>query len=367
MNLSFFHTNISPEAMQLVNEVVGSGFISAGKMADRFEKELAEKLGIANPVTVNSGTSALHLALILAGVGKGDEVILPAQTFIATGLVILMQGAKPVFADIQPDTGNIDPESVREKITTRTKAIVPVHWSGYPCDLDEINQIAAEYGLAVIEDAAHAIGATYKGRPIGSISRFTAFSFQAIKHLTTGDGGALCSINSEDKYLAKRLRWFDIDRENSSPTILGERDYDAKKVGYKYHMNDVSAAMGIGNLNSLSNIIEHHNKIAKIYSRELFGTTGLKLMNYKTDRQSSWWFFQLLVERRNDFILALKEHNIPASVVHLRIDRNSVFGALNNELIGQNMFNEMQVALPVHCGISVDDAEQIAIIVKKGW
>lgn len=367
MSISFFHTNISPEAKNLVNEVLDSGFISAGKMADLFEKKLAEKLGMINPVSVNSGTSALHLALILAGVGKGDEVILPAQTFIATGLVVLMQGAKPVFADIQPETGNIDPESIREKITTRTKAIIPVHWGGYPCDLDEINQIADEYGLAVIEDAAHAVGAVYKGRPIGSISRFTAFSFQAIKHLTTGDGGALCSINSEDSYQAKRLRWFDIDREHSAPSILGERDYDAKNAGYKYHMNDVSAAMGVGNLNSLPNILEHHNKIAKIYSRELKGTPGLELMNYKTDRQSSWWFFQLLVEKRNDFILALKEHNIPASVVHLRIDRNSVFGGLNNELIGQNMFNEMQVALPVHCGISLEDAEKIAIVVKRGW
>src|SRR5262249_43887055 len=160
-----------------------------------FEQELATTLGLIRPVAVNSGTSALHLALEVAGVGSGDEVILPAQTFVASGLSILMCDAAPVFADIQPFTGNIDPGSVRAKITARTKAIMPVHWGGYPCDMDEINAIARGHDLAVIEDAAHALGAIYKGRPVGALSRFTAFSFQAIKHLTTGDGGALCCLD----------------------------------------------------------------------------------------------------------------------------------------------------------------------------
>jgi perosamine synthetase len=367
MSNSFFHTNISPLALELVNQVLGSGYISAGKMAEKFEKELATQLGFVNPVTVNSGTSALHLALILAGVGKDDEVILPAQTFIATGLVVLMQGAKPVFADIQPDTGNIAPDSIRDKITSKTKVIIPVHWSGYPCDLDEINKIADENNLIVIEDAAHALGAQYKSKPIGSVSKFTAFSFQAIKHLTTGDGGALCCNGLDEYKRAKRLRWFDIDRENSEISVLGEREYDASDIGYKYHMNDLAASLGLGNLNNLTGILAHHRKIAKVYSNGLGKIPGLKQMNYKTDRESSWWFYQICVEKRIDFIRALKGNDIPTSVVHLRIDRNSVFGGINEELFGQKIFNESQVSLPVHCGIAISDAERIVEIIKKGW
>ncbi|MEM3101651.1 MAG: DegT/DnrJ/EryC1/StrS family aminotransferase, partial [Candidatus Nitrosotenuis sp.] len=263
--MEFFNTHISEKSIRLVNEVLRSGFISAGRMADEFEKELSRRLGLVNPVTVNSGTSALYLALALAGVKPGDEVIVPAQTFIATGLVVLMHYAKPVFADIQYETGNIDPNSIREKITERTKAIIPVHWGGYPCDMDEINEIAKEHNLAVIDDAAHALGATYKGKPVGSISRFTAFSFQAIKHLTTGDGGALCCLNEDDYQEAKKRRWFDIDRENAKPSILGEREYDATHVGYKLHMNDISAAIGLGNLEDFHLSLKRRREIADYY------------------------------------------------------------------------------------------------------
>ena len=173
--MNFFNTHISSKAYELVKETLDSTLISEGKQVAQFETALHEVLGLLHPVAVNSGTSALHLALVLVGVKPGDEVILPPQTFVATGLVILMQGALPVFADIEPMTGNISPASIRAKITPRTKAIMPVHWAGYPCEMDEINAIANEYDLAVVEDAAHALGATYKGRPVGSISRFTAF------------------------------------------------------------------------------------------------------------------------------------------------------------------------------------------------
>src|ERR1035437_1301322 len=214
--MNFFYTHISSEAKEYVNRVLDTTFISAGKIAEQFEKELERILKLNQVVTVNSGTSALHLGLDIAGIKEGDEVIIPAQTFIATGLSVLMLKAVPVFADIQPDTGNIDPVSIEKKITSRTKAIIPVHWGGYPCDMDEINAIASNYKLKVIEDAAHAVGASYKGDSIGTISDFTAFSFQAIKHLTTGDGGALCCKETKDYLGAKHKRWFGIDRENSN-------------------------------------------------------------------------------------------------------------------------------------------------------
>lgn len=365
--MDFFHTHISERAIELATTVLRSTFISEGETVKQFENALTQKLGLINPVAVNSGTSALHLALAVAGVGPGDEVILPAQTFVATGLVILMQGATPVFADIQYETGNIDPNSIREKITEKTKAIIPVHWAGYPCDMDEINSIAKDYDLAVIEDAAHALGTTYKGKPIGSIFRFTAFSFQAIKHLTTGDGGALCCLNKDDYNNAINRRWFGIDRNNSKPSILGEREYDIDAVGYKHHMNNLAAAVGLGNLEDFSSHLEHRRGIASRYRDELKNVPGLKLLDYENDRESAYWLFTALVERRVDFIKKLKEHGIPSSVVHLRIDHNSIFGGITPELPNQERFNENQIAIPVHSGLSDDDVESIISVIKNGW
>lgn len=365
--MDFFQTFISRKSIELAVEVLHSTFVSEGQIVKQFEGALSQRLGLFNPVAVNSGTSALHLALAIEGVGSGDEVILPAQTFVATGLVILMQGATPVFADIQYETGNIYPTSIREKITEKTKAIMPVHWGGYPCDMDEINSIAEEYNIAVIEDAAHALGATYKGKPIGCISRFTAFSFQAIKHLTTGDGGTLCCLNRNDYNHAINRRWFGIDRANSKPSILGEREYDINSVGYKYHMNNLAAAVGLGNLEVFPANLKRRRAIAARYRDELKDVPGLVLLDYKNDRESAYWLFTVLVKRRTDFIEKLKKHGIPASVVHLRIDHNSVFGGIMPNLANQERFNEDQAAIPVHSGLSDDEVEQVIGAVKAGW
>jgi len=242
--ISFFNTYIAPDAHIKINDVLSTTLLSEGKLVSKFELELASTLKIKNVVALNSGTSALHLALILAGVGEGDEVILPAQTFIASGLAIRYVKGTPVFADIQYLTGNIDPNSIRKKITNKTKAIMVVHWAGYPCDMIEIREIANEYGIPVIEDAAHALGASYKNTPIGAISEITCFSFQAIKHLTTGDGGGLAITDEKMMKVAKKLRWFGIDRASSPMDFLGERIYDADQIGFKYHMNDYAAALG---------------------------------------------------------------------------------------------------------------------------
>ena len=364
--INFFDTTITEEAVRLVNESMLSTRISAGQKADLFEKKLSE-YGLINPVTVNSGTAALHLALVASGIGPGDEVIIPAQTFIATGLAVLYTGAKPVFADINSYDGNISVESIKSKITVRTKAIIPVHWGGYPCDMDEINSISDEHGLIVIEDAAHAFGARYNGKMIGTISDFTCFSFQAIKHLTTGDGGAICCKFDEDYKLVKRLRWFDIDRENSKTGFLGEREYDATNIGYKYHMNDLAASMGIGNLSNVYKKSYKLRLLAEIYRDRLKDINGLKLLDYKTGIYSSYWLFPVLVENRKDFIKLMKNHNIPVSVVHQGIDKNSIFGGEDKTLTEQRYFDEHQIHLPINASIDDEIIEYIINIIKKGW
>jgi perosamine synthetase len=365
--MDLFHTHISERSIELVTQALRSTFVSEGKMVREFEAAISAQLGLARPAAVNSGTSALHLALDVAGVGPGDEVILPAQTFIATGLVILQQRATPVFADIDPMTGNLDPRSFQRKITSRTRAVMPVHWAGYPCEMDEINAIAREHRIAVIEDAAHALGATYRGKPIGAVSRFTAFSFQAIKHLTTGDGGALCCLDEKDSRLAFKRRWFGIDRANDKPDVLGERVYNLDHVGYKYHMNDLAAALGLGNLHDFPRRLARRRDIAARYRRELADTPGLTLLREQPDRESAYWLFTVRVQRRVDFIRKLAGQGIPASVIHLRIDRNSVFGGIREDLPGQAAFNADQVAFPVHEGLSDEEVGHIISTVRGGW
>lgn len=365
--MDFFYTHISPNAIEYATATLRSTFLSEGKQVAIFERRLSQQLGLVNPIALNSGTSALHLALVLAGIGPGDEVILPAQTFVATGLVILMQGATPVFADIDPLTGNISPTSIAEKITPRTKAIMPVHWGGYPCDMDEINDLALKHGIVVVEDAAHALGATYHGKPIGALSRFTAFSFQAIKHVASGDGGALCCLDAEDARHAFSRRWFGIDRANSQPSILGERVYDITEIGYKYHMNDLAAAVALGNLGDFPARLARRQQIGAYYREQLRNMPGVCLLRQASDRTHSYWLFTMLVERREDFIRKMAEQGIPASVVHLRIDHNSIFGGLRDNLPGQAEFNARQVAIPVHEGLTNVDVGRIVSTIQSGW
>ena len=365
--MRLFNTTVSKKSIELVNDSLETTFISAGNKADEFEVELSKKLNISRPVTVNSGTSALHLALASSDITFGDEVILPSQTFIASGLAILHQGATPVFADIDYTTGNISVESIKSKITNKTKAIMVVHWGGYPCDMDDILEVAKDNNLLVIEDAAHSLGSSYKGRPIGTISDYTCFSFQAIKHLTCGDGGAVCSLTDYNEKKLKKLRWFNIDREDDKPDILGERVYNSNAIGYKYHMNDVSAAIGLGNLESIDYKLKKYLEVANIYNNNLNNISGIINFDYKNDRQSSHWLYGFHVERRIDFINKLNSVGIPSSVVHLGIDKNDLFGGKDMSLVNQRRFDDTQINIPIHDGLSYDDIGKIITTIKSGW
>lgn len=364
--IEFFNTTIAPTAIAAVSETLQSTRISAGAKADLFENNLSQ-YGLSNPVTVNSGTVTMHLALLAASVGPGDEVIIPAQTFIATGMAVLYVGATPVFADINLYDGNINVKSIVEKITSKTKAIIPVHWGGYPCDMNAINSIAELCNIAVIEDAAHAFGSLYKGNMIGNISRFTSFSFQAIKHLTTGDGGALCCKFKDDEKLIKRLRWFDIDRENTKTGFLGERVYDAVNIGYKYHMNDIAASLGIENLKHIDNRLSRVRSIAKKYETELANLSCIKLMTYQTDCLSSYWLFPMLIDAnvRTEFIQYMQDKGIPVSVVHQGIDDNSIFGGMRDDLLNQRIFDAQQIHIPIHDALTDTQVDFIIKTIKE--
>jgi perosamine synthetase len=363
--LSFFSTNITKN-YSLIKKVLSAKFVSEGKITEKFENKLKFFLKTKFCVTVNSGTAAIHLALIASGVKKDDEVILPTQTFIATGLPILYLGAKPIFADIDINTGNISPLSIKKLITKKTKAIIVVHWGGYPCELSEIKFIAKKYNLKLIEDAAHCFGGVYKNKKIGSISDFTCFSFQAIKHLTSGDGGLICCKNKKDELLLKKIRWFGFDRKLKK-NALGLRQDKVNLIGYKYHLNNYAAALGLSNMKNLRKLIKHHVTIGDYYSKKLKNIPGLQLLSFKKDRLHTYWFYQILVKDRNKFIKVLKKINFPCSVIDKRIDDYPIFKQFKRKLIVTEKFERTKLALPVHMGITKKIIDKMAKHIKLNF
>lgn len=354
--MKFFNTTITTRALMESGSCVASGMLSEGEQVKRFEDEL-KYMGYKNPVTVNSGTSALHLALLIAGVKEGDEVILPAQTFVATGLAILYCKAKPVFADIDLD-GNIDIDNALGKVTDKTKALICVAWGGNPCNLIRLQQECESLGIVLIQDNAQAFGATYQGQLLCNYGDFSCYSFQAIKHLSTGDGGMITCPDGKDK-IAKRLRWFGIDRETDVPDETGERHYNLQEVGYKYHMNDYSASLGLGNLYGIKERLTRVRWIASYYRDNIHSLFG-------RDAGCSYWLYDELVDRRDDFIRMMKSKGIPVSVVHVGIDRNDIFGGLQDLPI-QRYWDKNHICLPIHSNLSDDDVQKVVDAFNGGW
>ena len=334
-----------------------SGYIGQGKKVDEFEKKFSKKFNIKNVVSVNSGTSALRLALVLCGVKPGDEVITTPYTAVATNTAILEQFAKPVFADVQYETANISPESIEKKITNKTKAIICVHWGGYPCDMDEIQKIAKKHKIPLIEDACQTLGAEYKGKKIGNISDYTCFSFQSIKSLTTGDGGAI-SIPNNNKYKEGiRRRWFGIDRKN--------RDRDITEMGFKYHMNDIAATIGIEQLKYFDSLFKRRKEIVDMYREGLKDVSSITMLENKKDRINANWMFAVHVNKRKKFMEYMKGNKINTVVHNRRNDIYSVFGGLRKDLVNLKRLDKTLVNLPLHYGLSDKEVNYIINKIKK--
>ena len=362
--IHMFWPYVSERVKDAVVEVLKTRWIGQGPKVEEAERKFKEILGMPFPVTVNSCTSAIHLGLVMSGVDRGSEVITTPMTCSATNIPILYSGAKAVFADIQKETLNIDSASIKEKISGRTKAIIVVHWAGYPCDMDEILQIAQERNIPVIEDAAHALGARYKDRHIGTISNFTCFSFQAIKHITSGDGGLLTVSNEDDYKRAKLLRWYGIDR-----TFQGDIywKYQIAEIGYKYHMNDIAAAMLVVQLDDLDKILRRRREIADRYREGLKDVSGLKLLDKTKDRESGNWLFTIRVKDRNNFTKKLLDNGIESHMVHVRCDIYPIFGGKRLELPNMNEVEPEYVSIPLHNKLSDEDTEKIIKTIKSGW
>ena len=257
-----------------MEEILYSGYIAEGEATLEFEKKLSALLGNPYCLTTNSGTAALHIALVLTGVKEGDEVISTALTAEPTNTTIALTGAKVVFADVDIETGLISPNSIESCITERTKAIMVVHYAGMVCDMQKINKISEKYKIPVIEDASHAFMSRFNGQSIGNNSPYTCFSFQAIKHITTVDGGLLCLKNEEEYNRARELRWFGLDKK------VPRLESNIKEAGFKYHMNNVIATIGLVQLECLQENVYRYIENGRFYDEALKDAQGITLIPY---------------------------------------------------------------------------------------
>lgn len=371
--IPLFKVSMSENVLQPMKDVLMSGYIGQGEQVDLFEEELSNFIGSPYINTMNAATSALTTSIrLLRGDSwnSDDEVLTTPLTCTATNLPILANNLRIRWVDVDPDTCNIDVDDLMRKLSPKTKMIMVVHWGGYPCDLEALRDAQERclelYGFrpGIIEDCAHAIGAKYKGKMLGNHGNLCCFSFQAIKHFTTGDGGMLVSPSHEIHSKAKLMRWYGLDRTRS-PDFRCEQNI--QHWGYKFHMNDINATIGRANLPHLPGVLERHRDNACFYYGELSDVPGVTLMKEESDRLSSYWIYTLKVADRDGFIRKMKEQGIAVSRVHDRNDKHDCFKDFQCVLPNLDRLSETMICIPCGWWVNDEDRQHIVDCIKKGW
>jgi perosamine synthetase len=321
LTVPFHVAAVGDEEAQAAADVIRSGWLTMGQQTFEFERRFAAYVGAPHAIAVVSGTAALHLALEAFGIQAGDEVLLPTTTFTASAEVACYFGATPVLVDVEPRTMNLDPADAARRITSRTKAIIPVHLAGVPCEMDEILTLASKHELRVVEDAAHALPASYHGTPIGALSEVTAFSFYATKTLTTGEGGMLTTSNDKIEERVRIMRLHGIEREAwKRYSSDGSWFYQVQEAGYKYNMTDIAAAIGLVQLGKCDDLSAARHAIAERYTAAFSKIPSLQVPDDHHDRKTPWHLYvlRLHLDRlsidRDRFISELKSRGIGTSV-----------------------------------------------------
>jgi dTDP-4-amino-4,6-dideoxygalactose transaminase len=379
-----FRVAMNPEAADAVAQTLHSGFIGQGPRVEEFEGELCARLQTPHVLSLNSCTSAIHLAFHLIRTGgselfgpefpdveDGDEVLTSALTCTATNWPALAERMDLKWVDVDPTTLNIDLRDAEAKLSPKTKVLLFVHWGGYPVDLDAVTALQdrcyERFGFKpyVIEDCAHAWGSSWKNRPLGSSGHLGVFSFQAIKHLTCGDGGALVCPNRAVYDRGKLVRWFGIDREKRN----GFRaEGNIEHYGFKFHMNDINATIGLSNLDYVLPLMQRHRENSSFYDEALQGVPGLTLLQRKTpDRVSASWLYSLMVEDLHGFTTKLLENGISVSQVHTRNDQHSCVSAFRSKLPVLDNIEDKFLCIPVGWWVGDSEREYIADVIRSGW
>ncbi len=366
LEIPFHKPHITEDEVSEVLDSLRSGWITMGPKTIEFERSFGEYIGARNAVSMNSCTACLHLALKMIDLKEGDEVIVPAVTFTATAEVITYFRAVPVLVDVDSETCNIDAAKIEEKITERTKAIIPVHYGGQPCDMDEISVIAKRHDLAVIEDAAHAIPARYRGRRIGTIGDITCFSFYATKTLATGEGGMATTENDAWAERMKILRLHGISKDAwKRYSKEGSWFYEVVDAGYKYNMTDIQAALGLAQLRKVEWMWRRRSEIAEIYTEFFRGYQEIALPSVKPDRESAWHLYPIGLNSeqfaggRDIFIERLKERGVSTSVHFIPLYRHpyyrNTFGFDAAEFPVSERIFASTISLPLYPGMADEE------------
>lgn len=370
--IPLFKVYMSEDVDQPLLETLHSGFVGEGPRVLEFEESLKARLQTQNVLTTNSGTSALHLAYHLALNQENpkdyqdhsqDCIITTPMTCAATNEPIIQNGCRIKWVDVDPNTGNITLDSIKRVFNPKEDvAISVVHWGGNPCDMKKIANFAKQNNLKLIEDGAHSLGMIYDGKPFGYYSDYAVHSFQAIKHITSVDGGCLICKNDADYERAKLLRWYGIDRTNVEGADL-RCEQDIKEVGYKFHMNDVCAVIGNENLKHLDEIIAAQRANAQFYN-EAF-RSRVRVATENPNGQSSYWLYTIHADNRDELMDKLKEKGIMCSKVHSRNDLHTAFVEYKTRLSGVESFNNTHLCIPVGWWLTESDREYIADQVIK--
>ncbi|GAB4392163.1 MAG: DegT/DnrJ/EryC1/StrS aminotransferase family protein [Gammaproteobacteria bacterium] len=357
-------------ALSQVRNVLESGYINEGQQVADLTAQMREILENQQLTLVNSCTSALTLALKIAGVGPGSNVITTPVTCVASNSPIINLGGKIIWADITPHNGSLDPDDVIKKITPSTKAVLCVAWAGIPGDLDRLYQICKQHKVPLILDAAHAFGATYQGQQVNHFADFTCYSFQAIKHITCGDGGAIICKHENDFKQAKKLKWFGYDREavkDASGNWRGQSydiDIAPGDLGFKFNMNNLSAAIGLSQLKHIKKIMTAHRENAQLYNQIFAEVPFLKPLQAPANSLPSYWVYTLLLNdkkiNRDQLLQRLNDEHIAAGVVHIPNNVYSCFEDSHCELPGVEYFASRQISLPVGWWLEAADIKHIA-------
>ena len=352
--------------MPRLKKVLESGFINEGREVTQF-KEMLKKYWQAENVTMTSScTASLMMALKIAGVNHESEVIAPSMTCVATNVSTEWLGAKTVFADIDYKTGNIDPGDVKKKITSKTRAVICVNWAGIPCNLEELQNICNEHGLKLIQDAAHSFGSKYKGKDICHWADITCYSFQAIKHITSGDGGAVVCLSDADHEYACRLKWYGFDRDrlkDEDGNWKGRRwDSNIVDVGWKLNMNNISAIIGITNLEEHEKIVGKHKQNARVYNQRFLNNKNIMALSVAEHSDPAYWIYTVLLDKdieRDKVIQKMKEKDIHTGVVHIPNHPYDCFD-FDDVLENTDLFSKHQICIPCGWWLEEEDISYIA-------
>ncbi len=357
--IDLFKVSMSYEASSLVAKTLMSGFIGQGERVEEYEKLLREWFDYPYINTANSATSGLHLAVRLT---EGEEIITTPLTCFATNSVILANNRKIKWADVDPKTCNVDLDDVERKITDKTAAVMVVHWGGHACDLDRLKQIRER--VPVIEDCAHAWGAKFDDKLVGTHGNMAVFSFQAIKHLNNGDGGCIISPNEEIHKKIKLLRWYGLDRESNLDYRCAQ---NIKDWGYKFHMNDINASIGIANINLSKSVVCRHKENGRFFDEALKGISGVTLLEMHPKAESSYWIYTVKVKDRDNFVKKMTECGIATSQVHARNDGHDCVKEFKTDLPNLDVLSKEICCIPCGWWVDDEDREYIVDCVKKGW